>query len=110
MPYPISVPKPDSPEDLIGYIDRSGRIIVNPVYDAGAWFSAPGEVKTPIQFQTFACSTKGCARPTAPAPDSRTALKDAWRRLEADGGHRSNANYDERASPGTKYRKEDGEP
>lgn len=39
MLYPISAPKPDSPENLIGYIDRSGRIIVNPVYDAGSWFS-----------------------------------------------------------------------
>jgi WG containing repeat len=39
MLYPISVPKPNSAEDLIGYIDHSGRVVVKPTYAAGAYFS-----------------------------------------------------------------------
>ena len=39
MLYPISVPKPDSAEDWIGYIDRSGKVVVKPSYEAGAYFS-----------------------------------------------------------------------
>ncbi len=39
MLYPISVTKPDSADDLIGYIDGSGRVAVSPSYAAGSHFS-----------------------------------------------------------------------
>ena len=39
MLYPISVPKPDSADDLVGYIDRAGQIVVSPIYAAGSYFS-----------------------------------------------------------------------
>ena len=39
MLYPISVPKANSAEDLIGYIDYSGQVVVDPTYAAGAFFS-----------------------------------------------------------------------
>lgn len=43
------------------------------------------------------------------AKNNREAFKDESRRLKRDGGHKSNTNYNERDSPGTKYRKQDGE-
>jgi hypothetical protein len=39
MLYPISVPKPDSAEDLIGYVDGFGRVVVKPSYAAGSYFA-----------------------------------------------------------------------
>jgi hypothetical protein len=39
MLYPISIPKPDSAEDPIGYIDPSGRVAVKPTLRSGAYFS-----------------------------------------------------------------------
>jgi hypothetical protein len=44
-----------------------------------------------------------------PADNDREAFKQESRRLEDDGGHRSNTNYNKRDSPGTKYRKQDGD-
>lgn len=38
MLYPISIPKPDSPEDLIGYIDSLGQVVVPAIYKFGAYF------------------------------------------------------------------------
>jgi RHS repeat-associated protein len=45
----------------------------------------------------------------SPSPTKRDQYKDESRRLEGDGGHRSNSNYNKRASPGTNYRKKDGD-
>ena len=42
-----------------------------------------------------------------PAKNKREAFKQESRRLEKGGGHRSKNNYNNRDSPGTKYRKED---
>jgi hypothetical protein len=39
MLYPISKPIPNTAEDLIGYIDYSGQLVVPAVYQAGAFFS-----------------------------------------------------------------------
>ena len=44
-----------------------------------------------------------------PAKNDREAFKDESRRLEKDGGHKSSNNYNKRDSPGTKYRKQDGD-
>ncbi|RIW11878.1 hypothetical protein D0X99_20170 [Algoriphagus lacus] len=44
-----------------------------------------------------------------PAKNDRDAFKQESERLENDGGHRSNTNYNKRDSPGTKYRKQDGD-
>jgi len=44
-----------------------------------------------------------------PSANSRQAYKDESRRLQQDGGHRNPNNYNKRDSPGTKYRKQDGE-
>ncbi|HEX6466938.1 MAG TPA: WG repeat-containing protein, partial [Terriglobales bacterium] len=38
MLYPISTPKPNSADDLIGFIDSYGRVIVQPLYAAGSFF------------------------------------------------------------------------
>jgi RHS repeat-associated protein len=43
-----------------------------------------------------------------PSPSDREAFKDESRRIEADGGAKSNTNYNKIDSPGTKYRKQDG--
>ena len=40
MLYPMSVPQPDSIDDLVGYIDSTGAQIVPPRYTAGGFFSA----------------------------------------------------------------------
>src|SRR6266404_1757930 len=39
MLYPISIPNPASADDLIGYIDPCGEVVVAPIYEAGAFFS-----------------------------------------------------------------------
>ncbi|WP_396170764.1 RHS repeat domain-containing protein [Flavobacterium sp.] len=44
-----------------------------------------------------------------PAKNSREAFKQESRRLQNDGGAKSKTNYNKRDSPGTKYRKQDGE-
>ena len=44
-----------------------------------------------------------------PSKNDREAFKEESRRLENDGGHRNEDNYNKRASPGTNYRKQDGE-
>jgi RHS repeat-associated protein len=44
-----------------------------------------------------------------PAKNDREAFKQESRRLENDGGHKGPNNYNKRDSPGTKYRKQDGE-
>ena len=38
MLYPISVPKPNSVEDLIGFINEEGRVVVQPSYAGGSYF------------------------------------------------------------------------
>jgi hypothetical protein len=38
MLYPISQPEPNSAEDLIGFIDAEGRVIVRPSYAGGSYF------------------------------------------------------------------------
>lgn len=38
MLYPISQPKPNSAEDLIGFIDTEGRVVVRPSYTRGSYF------------------------------------------------------------------------
>src|SRR5579871_6726222 len=38
MLYPISIPKPNIAESLIGFIDREGRVIVRPRYAGGSYF------------------------------------------------------------------------
>src|SRR5216684_7888395 len=38
MLYPISVPKPGTAEDLVGFIDRQGHTIIQPVYLGGSHF------------------------------------------------------------------------
>jgi hypothetical protein len=38
MLYPISKPTIDPEDDLVGYIDHTGRLIVPPVYKGGAFF------------------------------------------------------------------------
>lgn len=43
------------------------------------------------------------------SPDERTSYKDEATRLENDGGHKSPTNYNQRASPGSKYKKIDGD-
>ena len=42
------------------------------------------------------------------AENDREAFKDESRRLDADGGHKSDTNYNKRNSPGKKYRLQDG--
>ncbi|MBV8844761.1 MAG: WG repeat-containing protein, partial [Bryobacterales bacterium] len=39
MLYPISVPKPNSAEDLIGFINAEGHVVVRPCYAGGSYFS-----------------------------------------------------------------------
>ena len=41
------------------------------------------------------------------ADNDREAFKDESKRIENDGGHKSPNNFDERRSPGDKYRKQD---
>jgi hypothetical protein len=38
MLYPISVPIPNSSDDLIGYINAQGRVVVPPSYAGGSYF------------------------------------------------------------------------
>lgn len=38
MLYPISTPKANSAEDLIGFINAEGNVVVRPTYAAGAYF------------------------------------------------------------------------
>src|ERR1700722_19306492 len=38
MLYPISIPKPNSPDDLVGFIDGRGHTVVRPRYTAGSYF------------------------------------------------------------------------
>jgi hypothetical protein len=38
MLYPISVPKQDSADDLAGYIDEKGNVVVEPQYAAAGYF------------------------------------------------------------------------
>jgi RHS repeat-associated protein len=45
-----------------------------------------------------------------PAENDREAFKQESRRLEADGGHTSDSNYNLLDSPGSQYRIEDGDP
>lgn len=42
------------------------------------------------------------------AKNDREAFKDESKRIENDGGHKSTSNYNKKASPGDKYRKQDG--
>jgi hypothetical protein len=44
-----------------------------------------------------------------PSANKREAYKDESKRLKADGGHKNPNNYNKRDSPGTNYRKQDGE-
>ena len=41
------------------------------------------------------------------AKNDREAFKDESKRIENDGGHKSSNNYNKKASPGDKYRKQD---
>jgi len=43
-----------------------------------------------------------------PSESDREAYKDEYRRLEADGGPKSESNYNQRQSPGKRYIEEDG--
>jgi RHS repeat-associated protein len=43
-----------------------------------------------------------------PSANDREAFKDESRRLDSHGGHGSSSNYNQRESPGKKYRKQDG--
>ena len=38
MLYPISVPKPNSAEDLVGFISAEGQVVVRPSYAGGSYF------------------------------------------------------------------------
>jgi hypothetical protein len=42
------------------------------------------------------------------AENDREGFKQESKRLKDDGGHQNPDNYNERDSPGTKYRKQDG--
>src|SRR5258708_3032558 len=38
MLYPITIPRPNSLEDLVGFIDENGRVTVAPSYAGGSYF------------------------------------------------------------------------
>lgn len=76
MLYPISVLKPNSLKNSIGYIDCSGRVVVSPTYAAGTYFSeglasvqredgwsgfidANGEARTPFRFRGLSLFHEG---------------------------------------------------
>jgi RHS repeat-associated protein len=57
-----------------------------------------------------ATGDKHVATDFTPAGSDREGFKDESQRLDANGGAQSDQNYNQRESPGKKYRKEDGAP
>ncbi len=38
MLYPITIPRPSSPENVVGFIDTQGHVVVQPSYAVGSFF------------------------------------------------------------------------